>query len=273
MKTFKLLLILFLLNCTNSVPTINLPDELNETSGLEALGSELITFNDSGGEAKLYYLNQNGSIVYEREIIGASNIDWEDITLDSSFIYIADIGNNLDRRRDLSIIKVPIDKKDSSSFELIEFYYPEQVRFSTSYDSSQYDAEALISIKDSLYLFTKNKLKVLTEVYRLPKEAGTYKAEKIGIINTESIITSADYNTSTKLLAFTSTVDFTNYSLQTIENFDINRLTNFKINTNLIPVGRSQIEAVKIINLNSFWISSEDEASSSSARLFKLNLY
>lgn len=273
MKILKLLFILLLFNCSNSVPIIYLPDELNETSGLEAIDSELITFNDSGGEAKLYYLNQNGSIVYEREIIGASNIDWEDITLDSSFIYIADIGNNLDRRRDLNIIKVPIDKRDSSSFELIEFYYPEQERFDTPYDSSQYDAEALVSINDSLYLFTKNKLKVLTEVYRLPKEAGTYKAEKIGIINTESIITSADYNTSTKLLAFTSTVDFTNYSLQTIENFDINRLTNFKINTNLIPVGRSQIEAVKIINLNSFWISSEDEASSSSARLFKLNLY
>jgi hypothetical protein len=50
-------------------------------------------------------------------------------------------------------------------------------------------------------------------------------------------------------------------------------LTNLKINTNLIPVGKSQIEAVKIIDLNNFWISSEDEASSSSARLFKLNLY
>ena len=109
MKALKLLFILFLFSCTNSVPTINLPDKLNETSGLEALGSELITFNDSGGEAKLYYLNQNGSIVYEREIIGASNIDWEDITLDSSFIYIADIGNNLDSRRDLKIIKVPIN--------------------------------------------------------------------------------------------------------------------------------------------------------------------
>ena len=273
MKILKLLSTLLLINCTNSVPTINLSDDLNETSGLEALGSELITFNDSGGEAKLYYLNQNGSVVYEREIIGASNIDWEDITLDSSFIYIEDMGNNLDRRKDLNIIKVPIDKNDTSSFELIEFYYPEQARFDTPYDSSQYDAEALISIKDSLYLFTKNKLKVFTEVYRLPKEAGRYKAEKIGTIDTESIITSADYSNLTNLLAFTSTVDFTNYSLQTIENFNIDSLTNLKINTNLIPVGKSQIEAIKIIDLNNFWISSEDEVSSSSARLFKLNLY
>ena len=273
MKTLKLLFILLSFNCSNSVPTINLPDELNETSGLEAIDNELITFNDSGGEAKLYYLNQNGSIVYEREIIGASNIDWEDITLDSSFIYIADIGNNLDRRKDLNIIKVPIDKKDTSSFQLIEFFYPEQDRFDTPYDSSQYDAEALVSINDSLYLFTKNKLKVLTEVYRLPKEVGSYKAEKVGIISTESIITSADYNSLTKLLALTSTVDFNNYSLQTIENFDINRLTNLKINTNLISVGKSQIEAIKIIDSNNFWVSSEDEISSSSARLFKLNLY
>lgn len=273
MKILRLLGILLILSCTNSTITINLADELKETSGLEVLGSELITFNDSGGEAKLYYLNQNGSIVYVREVIGASNIDWEDITLDSSFIYIADIGNNLDSRRDLNIIKVPLDKKDTSGFELIEFYYPEQERFNTSYDSSQYDAEALVSIKDSLYLFTKNKLKVLTEVYRLPKVPGVYEAERVGTIHTKSIITSADYNNVIKLLAFTSTTDFTSYSLQTIKNFNIDSLTNLKINTNLIPVGKSQIEAIKIIDLNNFWISSEDEASSSSARLFKLSLY
>ena len=39
-----------------------------------------------------------------------------------------------------------------------------------------------------------------------------------------------------------------------------------------IPIGKTQVEAVKIINVNTFWITSEDEKNSKYARLIKLSL-
>jgi hypothetical protein len=39
-----------------------------------------------------------------------------------------------------------------------------------------------------------------------------------------------------------------------------------------IPIGKTQVEAIKIIDSNTFWITSEDEKSSSSARLMKIKL-
>ena len=61
--------------------------------------------------------------------------------------------------KNLSIIKIPIQKSSNEIAEVINFSYPEQKKFNTIYRSSQYDAEALISINDSLIIFTKNKLK------------------------------------------------------------------------------------------------------------------
>ena len=39
-----------------------------------------------------------------------------------------------------------------------------------------------------------------------------------------------------------------------------------------IPIGKTQVEAIKIIDRNNFWISSEDESSSKHARLLKLKI-
>ena len=252
-----------------SITEIELNNELRETSGLELINNELITFNDSGGESKLYYLDFDGNIVYERIIYGASNNDWEDITKDDLFIYIADIGNNYDYRNNLNIIKVPINKFSTEKAELIKFSYPEQTLFNTSYDTSQYDAEALISLDDKLIIFTKNKLKNITEVYSVPKIAGEYKAKKLGSIDTESVVTGGDYNKETKLLALTTTKDFSIYNLIRIENFNLDSLEEAKIKINIIDSGISQIEAVKIIEPDIFWFTSEAEETTKSARLIK----
>ena len=68
------------------------------------------------------------------------------------------MGNNFDTRKNLSIVKTPIDPS-SNKTELIEFNYPEQVIFTTTYSQSQYDAEALISVDDYLIILTKNSSK------------------------------------------------------------------------------------------------------------------
>ena len=250
---------------------ISLSKKIDETSGLEIVDGQFITHNDSGGDPKLFYLDKKGKIVFERTLEGVKNNDWEDITKDDQYIYVANMGNNFDTRKNLSIVKTPIDPS-SSEAELIEFNYPEQVKFTTAYNQSQYDAEALITIDDYLIILTKNKLKKITEIYALPKIAGKYEAKKIGSLNTQSIITGGDYDPDTKLLALTGTLIFNEYYILKIEDFDLESKKDYKIDMYEIPIGKTQVEAIKIIDSNTFWITSEDEKSSSSARLMKIKL-
>tara|TARA_Y100000741_G_scaffold292206_1_gene232412 strand:+ start:372 stop:1133 length:762 start_codon:yes stop_codon:yes gene_type:complete len=253
------------------VQDINLSKKLDETSGLEIIGNQLITINDSGNNPILFYLDKNGNIAKERKIECCKNNDWESLAVDDEFIYIADFGNNYDTRKNLSIIKIPIAENINES-EIINFSYPEQVKFTTAYSQSQYDAEALISIDDYLIILTKNKLKKITEIYALPKIAGKYEAKKIGSLNTQSIITGGDYDPNTKLLALTGTLIFNEYYILKIENFDLESKKDYKIDMYEIPIGKTQVEAIKIVDSKTFWITSEDESSSSSARLMKIKL-
>ena len=272
-KLLTLITFLFLCSSYSQKLTkdISLSKKIDETSGLEIVDGQFITHNDSGGDPKLYYLDKKGKIVFERTLNGVKNNDWEDITKDDQFIYVANMGNNFDTRKNLSIIKTPIDPS-SSEAELIEFNYPEQVKFTTAYNQSQYDAEALITIDDYLIILTKNKLKKITEIYALPKIAGKYEAKKIGSLNTQSIITGGDYDPDTKLLALTGTLIFNEYYILKIEDFDLESKKDYKIDMYEIPIGKTQVEAIKIIDSNTFWITSEDEKNSSSARLMKIKL-
>jgi len=272
-KLLTLITFLFLCSSYSQKLTkdISLSKKIDETSGLEIVDGQFITHNDSGGDPKLYYLDKKGKIVFERTLEGVKNNDWEDITKDDQFIYVANMGNNFDTRKNLSIVKTPIDSS-SSEAELIEFNYPEQVKFTTAYNQSQYDAEALITIDDYLIILTKNKLKKITDIYALPKIAGKYEAKKIGSLNTQSIITGGDYDPDTKLLALTGTLIFNEYYILKIEDFDLESKKDYKIDMYEIPIGKTQVEAIKIIDSNTFWITSEDEKSSSSARLMKIKL-
>ena len=274
-KLFTIVTSLFLFASYSQKLTkdISLSKLIDETSGLEIIDNQFITHNDSGGDPKLYYLDKKGKIVFERILNGAKNNDWEDITKDEEYLYVANMGNNLDNRKNLSIFKVPIDTSNDQ-VEVIEFNYPEQVKFITLEKSSQYDAEGLITIDENLIIFTKNKLKKITEIYTLPKTAGTYEAKKIGSLNTQSIITAADYDSKTKLLALTGSRSFKGdeYYILKIEDFDLEIKKDYKINMYEIPIGKTQVEAIKIIDSNTFWITSEDEKSSASARLMKIKL-
>ncbi len=252
------------------ITDIALSKKLDETSGLEIVNNTLITINDSGNKPVLFYLDKKGNILNERKLDCCKNNDWESLAADKNHIYIADFGNNYDTRKNLSIIKIPIAENINES-EIINFSYPEQKKFNTIYRSSQYDAEALISINDNLIIFTKNKLKKITEIYSLPKTGGNYQAKKIGSIDTKSIVTGADYDKKTSTLALTSTILFDDYYIQIINDFNFNN-HNHKIDTYKIPIGKTQVESIKIIDPTTFWITSEDESNSSSARLMKVKL-
>ncbi|WP_051209913.1 hypothetical protein [Gelidibacter mesophilus] len=170
---------------------------LDETSGLLFYNNILMTHTDSGGKAELYEVNATtGEITRTVEITNATNVDWEDIAQDASFIYIADIGNNSGDRTDLKIYK--ISKADYNAAEnavtaeIIAFTYADQLDFTRQPNRNNWDAEGLISYRDKLLIFTKNWEDNTTNVYAVPKNSGTHSAilESSYLIN--GLITGAD---------------------------------------------------------------------------------
>ena len=254
-----LLICIFFFSFSHSqtiIEKVKLSKIISETSGLEYHNDLLVTHNDSGNDPSLYYLDYSGNIIHTRKFDDIQNNDWEDLTADENFIYIADMGNNFDTRKNLMITKVSKDKNDKN-FEIINFYYPEQSDFNFKL-KSKFDAEAIITVDESLLIFTKNRAKKITDIYKLPKKAGSYAAKKIGSLNTNSIITGGDYKKDLNLLVLTSTIDFKEYYFLKIENFDLNK-KNYSIDMFQIPIKKTQIEAVKIIDSFNFWLSSENE--------------
>lgn len=181
---------------------INLPKKIKETSGLIYLNKRLITFNDSGGKAELYSVNpSSGEIDRKIKIKNATNIDWEGITQDEIYIYIADTGNNFGDRKDLVIYKVKKDdvlKLAVVKAEKIHFSYKDQISFIKKNHKSNFDCESITSYKGELLLFTKNWKDYQTNVYRIPSKKGTYTAVKSKSLNINCLLTSIDYHKDTE---------------------------------------------------------------------------
>ena len=259
-KIFVIFFLIVLISCVEQVSIERqfLPLEINETSGLEYYNKNFLTHNDSGGKPILYEFNKDGKIVSEHTINNCGvNNDWEDITADNENIYVANSGNNFGTRENLAVLV--LDKENNFKCKgLIQFRYKRQINFE-SRNRHPYDSEGLISVDDELIIFSKDREDLITELYSLPKTPGDYEIEPLYSYQVNSLITGADYSKELKLVALVG-YDFAgNQFLYTIKDFERNNLDNSKLRKFKIPVGKAQIEAIKIIDESSFWITSEDE--------------
>lgn len=161
-----------------------LPKPLVETSALIKHKCSFLTINDSGNKEEIYVFKNNGEIKHSTVISNATNVDWEAMAYDGeTYLYIGDIGNNANKRKDLVIYKVKMEdviKNDSVEAEKIIFNYPEQKQFPPLAPQLYYDAEGLIIKDNQLIIFTKNRtvpFDGISKVYTLPTEPGTYQAK------------------------------------------------------------------------------------------------
>lgn len=249
----------------------SLNSSINETSGLITINQKLITHNDSGGEAALYEIDSlTGNYTRKVTISNATNNDWEDICTDSLYIYIADFGNNSGSRTNLKIYRLLISDyintpNDTVIADTINFNYADQIDFTPTSYSTNFDAEAIVEIDDSLYIFTKNWGNYWTNIYSLPKTPGTYQTNKIDSINAQGLVTGATYdkiNNSIGLIGYT----FSSAFFIKINQFSNNQFSSGTVAKTTLTVPASiQVESISNISQNQYYLTAETHTSGSSS--------
>ena len=240
-----------------------LEDDVKETSGLIWVQDRLVTHNDSGDDPILYELNPETGTILRKVVVGdAEHLDWEDVCMDTAYIYIGDIGNNSGSRKDLVIYKISISeylttKNDTVSSKKIRFQYGDQIDFQPSQFQTNFDAEALVSFGDSLYIFTKNWGNQQSNIYALPKDPGDYAPLPKDSLFSDGLVTAAVVN------PYTNTLVLTGYGLNNPFVIEISSLDSDDFPTGyfqkyLLTVdGSTQIEGITFQNEHNYYISAE----------------
>jgi hypothetical protein len=212
---------------------------IDEMSGLARSPGRSNTFwvhNDSGDSARIFAITEDGKSIlptYSKftsygdepekgkeqwqgfEVLNAKNIDWEDIAADENYLYIADTGNNFNKRRDLGIYLIskidPTASTRSAVIEHLPVAYPEQS--GSSAREKHFDAESLFVDHGTIYLITKHRSGLLgldyergANLYRLDTRF-TDKPNMLHQIDSNAAIfaaTGADLSPDGKTLAVIS---------------------------------------------------------------------
>lgn len=143
---------------------------LPEASGL-ALSRRtpgiLWTFNDSH-DPTIYALGSDGMLKGQVRVRGVTTNNWEDISAGRCgqrwCLYIADIGDNHQRRADITVYRVPEPQPTDTETAPAE-------AFTARYPDGAHDAEGLfVTTDDGLFIVTKDKPSI---VYRFPQPLKT----------------------------------------------------------------------------------------------------
>ncbi|MEP0064107.1 hypothetical protein [Paraglaciecola sp.] len=175
-----------------------LPAELKETSALFCSKNDTaFTLNDSGNEPVIYEIDSKANIVNER-LFKVKNRDWEAITGDGTHLYIGDIGNNSGNRKTLKIQEI-LENGTAHKPNTLRFTYQNNPLKENKYLNHDYDAEALVNVNESLYLFSKSWDTGTLFVYRLEKVNPTQSIKPIAEVNgLPGVITGGDYDYENK---------------------------------------------------------------------------
>ena len=173
--------------------------EISELSGVAKSAQYDDAFwvhNDSGDDARIFAIDSEGKVLIPPFLNGqyhgeqaeggkepwpglqvelAANIDWEDIAIDDGNIYIADMGNNGNARRDLGIYVLtepnPRAIYRTRPLQFIPVSYPDQDTYPP--ELWRFDSESIFVHNGVVYVLTKHRGKGVfqlasgTNLYRL----------------------------------------------------------------------------------------------------------
>lgn len=188
--------------------------EINEASGLVASRANPGVYyihNDSGGKPMVYVIDRAGAIKAKIELIGATNVDWEDIAIAPGSspnlwdVCVADIGDNNNERRCVTLYRFrddplpqSIDAKQCVTTKV------SPATFEFRYEDGPRDAESLAihPISGDGYVFQKRR-DGNAAVYRIHapwKQDGVQTLSRIGELSfpdvppIQRIVTAADFS-------------------------------------------------------------------------------
>ena len=188
--------------------------ELTEISGLakSSDGTFYWVHNDSGDGARLFAIDAEGNVIGPswlnlgehdwpgHTIDNAWHYDWESIAVSYGEMYIADVGNNGNARRDLGvyILREPNPRAvtKARAHWFLEVSYPDQLAFPA--EQWHFDCEAVF-VDRHIHFITKHReagridvLEAGAKLYRLPDGlAESVYGGKLELLGTHDGITSA----------------------------------------------------------------------------------
>lgn len=160
---------------------------VEESSGLAHSRQEAglwWTHNDSGHTPHLFPMSDTGAVRGAPVLIeGAENVDWEDLAADDrGQLWISDLGNNRNRRRDLKVYVIDEPLRDGGILpesvpvkRVLRVRYPDQQAFPPP--DRNFDSEAIFVRDQILYVLTKHRSDADTKLYRLADDGG--EAEQV----------------------------------------------------------------------------------------------
>lgn len=162
------------------------PEELGECSGLAAVDSSfMLAINDGGNPAELFVLNEQGRVQQRILLPGLENRDWEALAYLNDTLYIADLGNNLNKRQDLRLLRLDFsgwrEHEQIKVLAALPVRYAEQQEFPARPSNRHFDVEALCAVEDELWLFTKNRAEPYrrwTYIYRFKSRGSELVLER-----------------------------------------------------------------------------------------------
>jgi len=170
---------------------------ISESSGIVAsrrTAGLLWTHNDSGDGPFLYASDERGKQMGVWRVAGAKANDWEDIAVGPgpqpgrSYLYIGDIGDNKEARREIIIYRLPEPEvtpagANSTGKNALVTEPAESLRL--QYPDRGHDAEALLvqPVTGDIYVITKT-LDAMPNVYKLAAPYSTSGVNRLRLLGT-----------------------------------------------------------------------------------------
>ena len=237
------------------------------TSSLLYWNNNYWTYNDHNDNC-LYRIDSTNAATAETLCMNKiRNFDTEEISQDDQYLYFGDIGNNSGKRKGLQILRIRKDAIRNKVYKVdtIRFSYEDQTDFTARPHATNFDCEAFIVTKDSIFLFTKQWASGKTTYYGIPKTPGKHIARKHETYNAGGLITGASYIPQYRLVVLCGYDYAGGRSLTALHPFIIllydfqgnNFFSGNKRRLDFKTMSKSQVEAIATSNALDYFITNE----------------
>ncbi len=245
----------------------DLSEEVDESSGIAIIDGMLVTINDKGDDAKLYFVNlEKLELESELTLIQVENKDWEAILVTDTEIIIGDTGNNEGDREYQNIIH--LDRPTFKNTHTTSYSYPEQ-EIVNSRDHN-FDCEAITIVADTYCILTKNRANDQTYLYTAPVLTSDFKlADSIAV---PALVTDVYYNKpSQTLLILCNEDDEDEVHHSFVEVVSLSSDFHLTHRASLTLETEAKLEGITLLKGNDFLLASESY-DGDDGKIFKLEI-